>query len=152
MYFIKKIIGGFVKDVIKQGFSSDKNLIDKWHIISGSGLDSCVNKTIEDLKTQTFSDFKFFVVLNDEEFIGYFGVENEGKYLTTIFIAPEFRNNKKEFLKLIAPYVQDTFESAIYSKNIPCMRFFNKLGKEKSKFIVDGHEATLFTFEKKGLG
>lgn len=142
------------KDIYKyvhKGFSLDNDLTEKWHITSGKGLEYCVNKTVEDIASQTYPDFKFYIVLKDGEFVGYFGNENSGKYLTTIFIAPEYRQYKKEFLKAITPYMQETFISTIYNKNIPCMKYFNKIGKETVNFMFNNNEATLFTFSKESL-
>ncbi len=140
-----------IHSAIKKGFSLDKDLMEKWHITSGNGLEYCVNKTMLDLKEQTYPDFKFYIVQKDNNFVGYFGQELNGSYLTTIFIAPEYRKNKEEFLKSIYPYMQEKFESAIYSKNVPCMKFFNKIGTEKKRLMINDNEATLFEFNKVGL-
>src|SRR4051812_3169984 len=81
--------------ILHQGFSSDKELIDTYHIQSGGSVEDCVNRTFEDLKQADIS-FEFFVVNKDNNFVGFFGSEKLGtiNYLTTIFVKPEYRNSE----------------------------------------------------------
>jgi hypothetical protein len=137
-----------IYDSIYLGYESDKDLVSKWHVIAPASLKECVDKTVLDLKNDTFEDFEFFVVKEDEEFIGYFGKEFGGKYLTTIFIKPEYRERKSEFWKLILNNMANEFKSAIYSKNTPCIKFYNKMGSVEKIIDVHGLQATLFEFRK----
>lgn len=137
-----------LRDYIYQAYASDKDLIAKWHITSGAGLDSCVDKTVSDLGKDTYPDFKFFVVEENGSFVGYFGNELDGKYLTTIFVTPTMRKRKLEFWKAITGYLANDFQSAIYSKNVPCIKFFSKLGRVEKNLTLHGNDVTLFSFKR----
>lgn len=138
------------KHYIKMGFEEDLVLTQKWHIVAGTGLDNCVIDTYNVLMNDTLDDFKFYVVTENEKFVGYFGVESDGAYLTTIYIWPSMRPRKEEFWECILPYVKDKFKAAIYTKNDPCMGFYSKMGKELGRFKMQGRDLALFEF-KKGL-
>lgn len=137
-----------IKRFVTEAYASDLPLLRQWHVVSGTGLESCVNNTVSALRHDTFSDFRFYVVEEGEKFVGYFGVEADGNYLTTIFILPDQRGRKKEFWALLLPYLQPEFRAAIYSKNVPCVRFYEKMGKVVNKFYLRDKELTLFKFER----
>lgn len=140
-----------VKDyepIIRDAYASDKSLVEKWHIVSGQGLDACVDDTMEALENETFEDFIFYVVEDSSGFLGYFGVECGGAYLTTIFISPSKRSQKLEFWKAITPFLNNEFQAAIYSKNLPCIAFYEQVGKIQNNFKHNDKDLTLFKFER----
>lgn len=143
-----------IEAYINLGYSSDIELTKRWHVIAGSSLSECVTRTVEDLKNDTHPDFTFYAVYNGDRFFGYFGVEANKHYLTTIYVHPDFRKdkaNKLEFWNLIGSYLNPKFYSAIYNKNTPCMKFFSKLGKIKSGLETKDGPATLFEFDRSSL-
>ncbi len=131
---------------IEKAYASDPILIGKWHIRSGDGLDVCVSDTLKALTKNTHPDFKFYVISQGDQFVGYFGVEGNGSFLSTIFVSPKFREISREIFDLIKSKLNSEFKSAIYSKNIPCMKFFKKHGKVEKEIVVDGHSVTIFSF------
>lgn len=133
---------------LRRAYSSDQALLEQWHVVAGSGLDACVKDTLSVLTTDTFPDFKFYVVEEGGSFAGYFGVEADGKYLTTIFIDPKKRGKKYDFWGAILPYLSPEFCAAIYIKNRPCVRFYKKMGKFVNRFELRGHHLALFRFDR----
>ncbi len=138
-----------MEPIIREAYASDQALLDKWHIISGSGLDACVKDTITALTKETYPDFAFHVLEDNGLFVGYFGNEADRSYLNTFFIAPEQRSRKLEIWQAVVGAMEPAFLSAIYSKNTPCMRFYEKMGKPIQTFRVPGRKesVTLFKFE-----
>lgn len=134
---------------IRRAYESDANLISQWHVIAGSTREQCIEKTIRDL--EACQTLQFFVVSEGDEFVGYFGTELDGMYMPTIFILPKFRNRKDEFWALINKKVTKHFLAGIYSKNIPCMRFYSKMGgKELGRENAPDGEVTVFQFNQVG--
>lgn len=121
------------KDILRECFESDKDLIEKYHIVSGQGLEKCIEKTYEDLCQCEKLDFYTLEV--DKKFAGYFGIEiyEEGYYLTGFFLMPDYRNSKfiKEFWKIVYKFAKFKFICGIYKKNERAKRFL-----EKKLFLV----------------
>lgn len=135
-----------ISELVSEAFASDPVLIDKWHISSGKGLQACIDKTVEDLKKADHS-FSFYSVHQDSQFIGYFGTEANGAYLTTIFIKPEFRKSHRKLVwNAIREKTRAIFCTAIYSKNTPCIKFYQKHGKIISQMKYDNQDVTVFEF------
>jgi hypothetical protein len=132
--------------LVATAYASDPTLIEKWHITAGKGLSACISQTIEDLKT--CPTLEFYQVMEDGQFVGYFGIENLGNYLVTLFLKPELRSRRDEFWKLIEEKMNPTWKAGIYSKNIPCLKFYSKRGKEIAKINTDLGEVTLFEFKR----
>lgn len=132
------------RDIILDCFSSDKALTEKWHIVSGSGLENCVDRTTNDLK-----EFKvvFYKLTENEKLVGYFGIEN-GTHLTGFFIKPEFRNKEiiKEFWNIVDSKFNSTYMVGIFKKNIPAKRFL-----EKRTTVHLEHDQSIYFIVIKGV-
>lgn len=116
--------------VLRFCFEKDKELIDKWHIESGRGINACVERTAQDLK-----GVEFYVIRDkDNEIAGWFGVEeNElGKNLTGFFLCPEHRNErtKKWFVRNVENIINENFVCILYKKNERAGKFLLKYGFE----------------------
>lgn len=116
------------KDILSECFSSDKDLLDKWHIESGTSLENCVNRTYNDLKQL---NIEFYPLYEDSKLIGYFCKEEvyNLSFLTGFFIKPEYR--KKEYIKEFWNIVNNKFNNkqfyaGIYEKNIPAINFLKR--------------------------
>jgi hypothetical protein len=112
------------KQYLKQLFEMDNDLITKYHIVAGEGLDSCVDNTwniIKDLN-KIKKDY------------GYYSVDYNDilPAMVGFFIKPEMRN--KETVARFWNDVETTmanmpFITSVYNKNEPAVRFLTKKGK-----------------------
>lgn len=127
-------------------YSSYPEITEKWHVASGAGLNGCIKRTVDDLNS--FETLRFFVVKDGIKFVGYFGIEFDGKYMPTIFISPEYRKNKSLFWSEVKNKMNPIFRAGIYSKNIPCLKFYSKLGKKISEISTPDGQATIFEFKR----
>lgn len=148
MYLIESSLS---KDVLHECFLSDKDLLEKYHVASGSGLEGCVDKTFDDL-TGSHSSFKFYHIKNDNELVGFFGNEtvDNVEFLTSIFVKPSFRN--KESMSKAWSLITDHFDnkpfiSGIYAKNTRAAKFFERNGGKVVEYlIVNNHPVILYGF------
>lgn len=137
-----------IEPFVRRAYESDPELIEKWHIIAGSGLDQCVDRTVEDLlNCETIT---FYVVTEDGEFVGYFGSEYGGHYMPTIFILPKFRHRKAAFWKEIEATMASTWNAGVYAKNTRCISFYKKMGTEMTTIDTPHGAAVVFEFRKAG--
>lgn len=134
------------KPIIKECFSTDPALLETFHIYSGKGLDSCVEKTFQDLSSIK-ENYNFFKVVSDNNLIGFFGIEYLGNMnaLTGFFIKPEYRKNNKEFWNLIKKEIKsNSFLCGIYKKNTRASDFLKKMN---GKLIATTPEGLVFKME-----
>lgn len=141
--------------VLRYCFSNDEELINKWHIVAGSGLTNCINKTISDFGKMDES-FKFYTIEKFGYLFGYFGTEqiNGNNFLTGFFIMPEFRNKDgfKEFWNVVSNHFSnESFIVGIYSKNIRAANWLEKSGGKPSKEIITSEGAGKY-YKFSGLG
>jgi len=127
-------------------YESDPILLEKWHVIAGSGLDKCIAQTVSDLSACT--SIRFYVVTEDSQFVGYFATEFDGAYMPTIFIHPKYRHRKAEFWKLVEAKTLPEWNAGIYAKNIPCKKFYEKMGKVISEIQAPLGAAVIFGFSR----
>ncbi len=116
------------KEFLFECFGTDPELIEKWHIESGTNLETCVERTFKDLQN---NKVKFYILIDNNNLIGYFGKEenNNSLYLTGFFIKPEFRTKEivKKFWNCVnTEFMGDTFYCGIYKKNEPAYNFLLK--------------------------
>ena len=123
-----------LKEAITKFYSSDDDLIEKFHIIAGSGLEACIDRTVDDLK-----DFDVTYIFNKEELIGYFATETKA-YITILigfFIMPEYRKEKKYWNEIIEALPEFAL-CGLYNKNTRAQRFFEKQEYKIINETVDG--------------
>lgn len=131
-------------------FPLDKDLIEKYHIEAGNGEEKCTARTISDIKTTTNEDFKFYIITEGNEVIGFFGEEFNKKYINTIFVSPFYRNKEKmkEIWNLISSHFMKPFATSLYKKNSRCIDFYIKNGaKIKKEFISNNNDVVFLVFE-----
>ncbi|GAC1606237.1 MAG: hypothetical protein NVS3B3_05910 [Aquirhabdus sp.] len=131
---------------VQKAYLSCPEIVNNWHVIAGHGPKKCISRTVKDLKK--CETLRFFVVTYREKFVGYFGLEFEGSYMPTLFIMPEFRKDKRKFWAELEKLALNEFMAGIYSKNLPCMKFYAKMGKETHRFMSPDGEATIFQFKR----
>lgn len=133
-------------DVIVNCYQSDRDLISKFHVVSGSGLSSCVDRTVSDFIN---NDINIYSISDNNQFIGYFG-ESEGKFLNGFFIMPERRkSHKNKVWKMIQSHFNNDFKAAIYSKNSRAVKFLtNNGGILEDIMITNDGIGQVFNFVK----
>lgn len=133
--------------VIKQCYSEDPELLEKYHVLAPDTLENCSKDTYNILEKWCKD---FYIVFNDTELIGYFGkhTEIDLDVLSTIYVRPKFR--KKEFMgnfwKLINNSFDKEFYTGIYKKNTRCADFYRKFAKTEKEQMIDGKDALIFKF------
>lgn len=130
-------------ETLYECFKTDKDLIQKWHVDSGKGLDACVKRTYKDLKS---AQVRVYELKKDSELFGYFGIEKES-FLTGFFIIPKFRT--KDGVTMFWNEVDNKFKDPIYytglyNKNIPAIKFIEKRGKK----VLDVGDGSVFMIIK----
>ena len=91
-------------------------------------LDTRVLLEVEALLAAGHS-FKLYDVLDDELFLGYFGIETDPTpWLTTIFVMPEHRIRKDEIWNFILTHLPEHFFSGLFKINHRAIRYFEKKG------------------------
>lgn len=138
-----------LSEVITSAFASDNSLINNWHIVSGSGLSSCVENTVNVLTNESHSDFEFFTITEEDKFVGYFGREANGSILSTFFIAPDYRSQKDSVWSEICSHMEPKFASGIYNKNRPCIKFYETKGNLIETLKMPNGQVSVYVFEGK---
>lgn len=140
----------FIEECVSECFSTDQDLIDHYHTVAGTGLENCIQRTLEDIKLAS-PDFLFNTVNQDGQLVAYFCKDTD-EYLAEIFVKPLYR--KKEFMKdfwdQIVNSMKDPFYTAIYKKNTPAIEFYSKHGKIIQELDLDDGHAVIFEFKKVG--
>jgi len=136
------------KDLLREMYDSDENLINLYHQCAGEGLDSCVND-----EWKMLEDNKIYTKLLEREgrIIGYFGIEsNNGmQALTSFFIDPTFR--KKEYMEGIWKEICDNFCPVffvgLYEHNTPARKFIERQG---GKIAIQDKNKILYVIKQEG--
>lgn len=118
-------------NLIVNCYQTDSDFINKYHEVSGSGLSSCIDRTVNDFYNH---DVKIFSLETKGEFVGYFGQLQD--WLTGFFIIPEKRTEeiKQAFWSEIVNNFNGYFNVGILSKNTPAKRFLMNNGCKFQKF------------------
>lgn len=115
------------KWIIKKCFAADQDLVEKWHIMAGQGLERCVDVTFADMSG---ANVEFKVVYEQKDLVGYFGKEcvPSGEYLTGFFVMPKYRTKEdlKEFWALIKSEFGPEFFCGLYQRNQPAIDFITR--------------------------
>ena len=111
------------EDTLRYYFAMDKELIDEYHIEAPNTIDACVERTLEDI-----SALQHYVMFNEPGMF-YFGVE-DGKHLTSFFIAPEQRTKEgiEHFWTNVEFILGNEFICGLYKKNIRAIEFIKRAG------------------------
>lgn len=135
-----------IRKYVAEAYAADEPLYTRWHVIAPAPLDACVTRTVSDL--ESMETLEFYVVIEDGKFVGYFGTEFHGTHVPTIFIMPAYRPRKRAFWALLKAFTAPEFQAAIYSKNEPCMRFYERMGGHKfTSFSTPSGPGAAFQFK-----
>ncbi len=119
-------------DILFECFSTDQDLIDEYHITSGTDVETCVKRTLTDLFL--CKDLKIYAIYVNEKLAAYFGEEENCQllFMTGFFIKPEFRNRffvTKFWMNVRSVFDYATFYVGVYTKNKPALKFLNQEGE-----------------------
>ena len=133
--------------IIGQAYAPGGDHIDKWLNVAGSGVDNCIKDQVAALTGG--KTLVFFRVDEAETFVGYFGSEFDGSWLSTIFIVPKYRPRKVEFWTVVKNHMKPVFKNAGFHKNVPACNFYRKMGgKEIGRTETEHGPITMFEYGK----
>jgi hypothetical protein len=126
---VESVVVEEYKPILVECFCRDEQLLSKWHIFAGRGLDACVDKTFKDLKEAKVT---FFGLIDGKNLAGYFCREAYGdqEFLTGFFLMPLFRTEKgrEEFWSAVQLRFNSHFFCGVYAKNSPAIKFIESRG------------------------
>lgn len=134
---IKRLIDNNTElyDLIADCYESDARFIADYHVMNGSSLEKCINKTVEDLYCHDASVYK---LTDSGEFVGYFGEFDLGgvKSLTGFFLMPSKRTElyKNELFNTMVDHFNGNFSVAIAVKNTPALNYLKNRGCTSKRF------------------
>lgn len=122
-------------------YSTDSELIEKWHIRAGEGIETCTNDTWDIIKDHEKYLYDF----------GYFSIDRDGDIVPRLcgfFIKPNYRNaeNKQLLYREICSKMPNIFLSALHNKNIRGIKFLSKL--PGSEIVTITEKCTYFCFRQ----
>lgn len=137
--------------IFTECWKTDPSIYTTWHETPGT-LEECVKKTVDELieSKEQYDLLRFYKIELDNQLIGFYGTE--GRYLTTIFIVPEFRKEyRSQIWNMIKEDLGDNFMTALYTKNIRAIKFMLKNGGMPVKTGNFKNEPVLFITFGKGV-
>lgn len=122
-------------------YSSDPELVEKWHIKAGEGIDICVEDTWNIIKEHELYLFDF----------GYFSIDRYSDIVPTLggfFIKPDYRTSqgKQQFIDELCKTMPKIFFSGLHNKNIRGIKFLEKL--PGARLITTTDSYTYFVFRQ----
>lgn len=125
-------------------YSTDIELIQKWHIRAGEGIEACVDDTWEIIKDHELYLYDF----------GYFSIDRDGDIVPRLggfFIKPEHRNieNKQLLYREICSKMPGVFLGTLHNKNIRGIKFLSRLPGSEIVTITDKYTYFCFRQEKR---
>lgn len=123
-------------------YSSDPELVEKWHIRAGEEITTCVEDTWDIIKNHELFLYDF----------GYFSISREEVVprLGGFFIKPEFRTNeyKNLWYSELCSKMPKIFLSGLHNKNLRGIKFLQKLPGCEIVNITDKYTIFIFRQEK----
>ncbi len=125
--------------IIERCYSSDSELLAKYHVLAPAMLFDCVEHTVDVFRKAM--NFEMYEVYDGDNFVGYFGLENYfGEiFLCGFFIMPEYRTPewKRKFIDEIKSRTDGLINCLLYIKNTRGIKFLQNMGFELSKINDD---------------
>lgn len=124
--------------VLRICYESDKELLDKYHVLAPTTLENAVKNT-RDVFMSTLGVFQMKKVLYGDDFAGYYGIERfEDRFgITGFFVMPKYRN--KEFLSTFVSLIKSEFNGdiycGVYDHNARAINFLLKSGFQETTRI-----------------
>jgi len=120
-----------LRQVITECYSTDIDLIKKYHILAPSTLEKCVEHTVNYLlHTEKEFELDLYEINNNGVLVGYFGRERVKKRenLCGFFLIDRSPEAKKEFMRFLKMKFKDKINCYIYNKNTRGISFLKKNG------------------------
>lgn len=134
-----------LKECITKAFSSDKKLIEKYHI-RGESLNDCINDTynkILDESQNTTLDW-FGVFDDEEEVIGYVVISRPYDVLYSFGLNINYRENYSDmFFDDIVQLFDGNFRCGLWNKNTRAIEYLKRCGMD---IISVDSEKTILEF------
>lgn len=136
---LKEISIDECREFLMTHYGEDSDLINTYHIASGSGVKGCVDRTMSDLSGCI--DLRVFKI--DDSCV--FGMELDGDYLNLIYIRPQFRNKDSmgKIWSTIRSTLSKKFVTALHNKNTRAINFYLK---NKGIVLNKTSDATIIGF------
>ena len=131
------------KELMTKLFSTDKALLESFHIIAPNSAENCAARTFKDLED---NNVVTYLIEKNNEVIGYYGIEGSA-FLTGFFLTPENRDRATIDLmwKKIESHFPGNFLTCLYTKNTRAIDFMTKKTPEMHKV---GNDVVLFTVRR----
>ncbi len=121
-------------------YSTDPELVEKWHILAGEGITTCVEDTWNIIKDHELYMYDF----------GYFSIDRSDLVtkLGGFFIKPEFRTPefKDLWYKELCSKMPKFFTTGLHNKNARGIKFLSKLPNCEITKVTDKY--TFFVFRQ----
>lgn len=142
------------EDVIRELYPTDPELLEKYHVLAPTDIESAVKDTVDAFKTeQRSSNFEMWEIREDEKLVAYFGISHLLKIslMTGYFVLPEYRNKEffPKFFSIVKSKMPRTWFTAPYKKNTRAVKFLkkNNFVQDDELFIPEkGEKALLFKY------
>lgn len=124
------------KEILTELFSTDPDLLSKYHIIAPNSAEACAEKTLNDLAD---CNVEVHLIKENDEIIGYYGLENKDGMgsLTGFFLKPEYRTKEHitKFWKEVDSHFDKDYFIGVFARNTRVIEFLKK--KTTMKYEID---------------
>jgi hypothetical protein len=124
------------KELLTNLFSTDTELLSKYHILAPASAEVCAERTYNDLVSH---DVNIHLIKKDGEVIGFYGIEKNAytNCLTGFFLKPEHRNKEQitDFWSQVDSNFDKDYYIGVFSKNDKAIKFLTK--KTTTKYNVN---------------
>lgn len=135
-----------IKGTLLRYWSTDADLVSKWHVAAPASLEECVERSLLDLQTVDPETFRLYEITDNNDAVGFFGTERDC-YLTTFFVKTEYRKRSHmgDIWSLVQSHFPGEFLTAIHRRNTRAAKFYEKNGCE----VQHGGTAQIFKLRNK---
>ena len=121
------------KSILTELYKTDPELIEKFHVCHGQGLEKCVERTYNDLLVAETE-----YLYNGTDVIGYYSLERSpyGTFLSGFFIKPAYRKDQIKWEEIYNNLPLNTY-CGLYTCNKRAIRFFEKKNYNKISDFLD---------------
>lgn len=130
------------KELMVSLFTTDKELLNTYHIESPASAEVCAERTFSDMKK---AGCKVHLIEKNNEVIGFYGIEGKN-FLTGFFLTPENRNTSTIdlFWKKVESHFDKDYHIGIYKKNTRAEKFLER----KTNIKHEIQDIVLFTVKR----
>lgn len=108
-------------------FSTDSDLLCKYHVLAPNTAEVCAERTLNDMKE---ANVIIHLIEKNDEIIGFYGIEKNKLYnnLTGFFLKPKYRTKEHitDFWNKVDANFDKDYYVGVYSKNTRAIEFLSK--------------------------